>query len=53
MQITARKAVSPIIATLLLIAIAVAAGIIVYVYVNSLCGNVTGGGGGDPGPGGA
>jgi flagellin-like protein len=41
-----RKAVSPIIATLLLIAIAVAAGIIVYVYVNSLAGNLTAGGGG-------
>ena len=45
MQITARKAVSPIIATLLLIAIAVAAGIIVYVYVNSLSGGLTGSGG--------
>ena len=42
---TARKAVDPIIASLLLIAIAVAAGIIVYVYVNSLAGNLTGGGG--------
>src|SRR5579863_9929211 len=41
MQLTARKAVSPIIATLLLIAIAVAAGIIVYVFVNSLSGNLT------------
>jgi len=45
MKITARKAVDPIIATLLLIAIAVAAGIIVYVYVNSLAGGLTGGGG--------
>lgn len=45
MQTTARKAVSPIIATLLLIAIAVAAGIIVYVYVNSLAGGLTQGGG--------
>ena len=45
MQVTARKAVSPIIATLLLIAIAVAAGIIVYVYVNSLSGGLTSGGG--------
>jgi flagellin-like protein len=44
-QKTARKAVDPIIATLLLIAIAVAAGIIVYVYVNSLAGGLTGGGG--------
>jgi len=41
MQFTARKAVSPIIATLLLIAIAVAAGIIVYVFVNSISGNLT------------
>src|SRR5271155_5442934 len=45
MKITARKAVDPIIATLLLIAIAVAAGIIVYVYVNSLAGGLTQGGG--------
>ena len=36
-----RRAVSPIIATLLLIAIAVAAGVLVYVYVNSLSGNLT------------
>jgi flagellin-like protein len=42
---TARKAVDPIIASLLLIAIAVAAGIIVYVYVNSLAGGLTSGGG--------
>jgi flagellin-like protein len=45
MKMAARKAVDPIIATLLLIAIAVAAGIIVYVYVNSLAGGLTGGGG--------
>src|SRR3989441_254699 len=45
MQFTPRPAVSPIIATLLLIAIAVAAGIIVYVYVNSLAGGLTSGGG--------
>ena len=45
MKITARKAVDPIIATLLLIAIAVAAGIIVYVYVNSLAGGLTQSGG--------
>jgi hypothetical protein len=45
MQMTARKAVDPIIASLLLIAIAVAAGIIVYVYVNSLAGGLTQGGG--------
>ncbi len=41
MQFARRKAVSPIIATLLLIAIAVAAGIIVYVFVNSISGNLT------------
>jgi flagellin-like protein len=37
-----RRAVSPIIASLLLIAIAVAAGILVYVYVNTLSGSLTG-----------
>ncbi|MDG6982853.1 MAG: hypothetical protein JRM74_05290 [Nitrososphaerota archaeon] len=42
---TKRKAVSPIIATLLLIAIAVAAGIVVYVFVNQLSGNLTKSGG--------
>ena len=45
MNFTRRRAISPIIATLLLIAITVAAGIIVYVYVNSLAGGLTGGGG--------
>jgi len=45
MNFSRRRAVSPIIATLLLIAIAVAAGIIVYVFVNSLAGNLTTGGG--------
>jgi hypothetical protein len=45
MKVTARRAVDPIIATLLLIAIAVASGIIVYVYVNSLAGGLTSGGG--------
>jgi archaellum component FlaF (FlaF/FlaG flagellin family) len=45
MKMTARKAVDPIIASLLLIAIAVAAGIIVYVYVNSLAGGLTQSGG--------
>jgi flagellin-like protein len=45
MKFSHRRAVSPIIASLLLIAIAVAAGIIVYVYVNSLAGNLTGSGG--------
>ncbi len=48
---TARKAVDPIIASLLLIAIAVAAGIIVYVYVNSIAGNLTQGGGSQVGEG--
>jgi flagellin-like protein len=41
MKFSRRRAVSPIIATLLLIAIAVAAGVLVYVYVNSLSGNLT------------
>jgi flagellin-like protein len=41
MNFSRRRAVSPIIATLLLIAIAVAAGVLVYVYVNSLSGNLT------------
>jgi flagellin-like protein len=45
MNFSSRKAVSPIIATLLLIAIAVAAGIVVYVFVNGLAGNLTSGGG--------
>ena len=45
MKMTARRAVDPIIATLLLIAISVAAGIIVYVYVNSLAGGLTQAGG--------
>ena len=45
MKIPQRKAVSPIIATLLLIAIAVAAGIIVYVFVGSLSGSLTKSGG--------
>jgi flagellin-like protein len=40
-----RAGVSPIIATLLLIAIAVAAGIIVYVFVNGIAGGLTAGGG--------
>jgi flagellin-like protein len=46
MDFTRRRAVSPIIASLLLIAIAVAAGVIVYIYVNGLAGNLTQGGGG-------
>lgn len=45
MKFQRRKAISPIIATLLLIAIAVAAAIIVYVFVNSLAGGLTQGGG--------
>ncbi len=45
MEFDRRRAVSPVIATLLLIAIAVAGGIIVYVYVNSLAGGLTAGGG--------
>jgi len=45
MEFTRRKAVSPIIATLLLIAIAVAGGITVYVFVNGLAGNLTQSGG--------
>src|SRR5467141_4060756 len=45
MKMTARRAVDPIIATLLLIAISVAAGILVYVYVNSLSGGLTASGG--------
>ncbi|MDG6991296.1 MAG: hypothetical protein JRM99_07765 [Nitrososphaerota archaeon] len=45
MKIPQKKAVSPIIATLLLIAIAVAAGIIVYVFVGSLSGSLTKSGG--------
>jgi flagellin-like protein len=45
MKFTHKRAISPIIATLLLIAIAVAAGIIVYVFVNGLSGNLTQGGG--------
>jgi hypothetical protein len=40
-----RLAVSPVIATLLLIAIAVAAAIIVYAFVTGLIGGLTGGGG--------
>ena len=45
MRFTERKAVSPIIATLLLIAISVASAIIVYVFTNSLTGNLTAQGG--------
>ena len=41
-----RTAVSPVIATLLLIAIAVAAGIVVYIFVSGLTSNLTAGGGG-------
>jgi hypothetical protein len=45
MKFQRRKGVSVIIATLLLIAIAVAAGILVYVFVNGLAGSLTSGGG--------
>jgi hypothetical protein len=45
MKFQRREGVSVIIATLLLIAITVAAGIIVYVFVNGLAGNLTTGGG--------
>jgi hypothetical protein len=45
MKFQRRKGVSVIIATLLLIAIAVAAGIMVYVFVNGLAGSLTTGGG--------
>ncbi len=45
MKFYKRRAVDPIIASLLLIAIAVAAGIIVYIYVNGLAGGLTSGGG--------
>src|SRR6266550_446948 len=45
MKFQRRPGVSVIIATLLLIAIAVASGIIVYVFVNSLAGGLTQGGG--------
>ena len=45
MKFQTRKGISPIIATLLLIAIAVASGILVYVFVTGLAGNLTNGGG--------
>jgi flagellin-like protein len=45
MNVPRRKAVSPIISTLLLIAIAVAAGIIVYVFVGGLGSSLTKSGG--------
>jgi flagellin-like protein len=45
MKFQRQKGISPIIATLLLIAIAVAASIIVYVFVNGLAGGLTQGGG--------
>jgi hypothetical protein len=45
MKFQRRRGVSVIIATLLLIAIAVAAGILVYVFVNGLAGSLTSGGG--------
>jgi hypothetical protein len=45
MKFQRRRGVSVIIATLLLIAIAVASGILVYVFVNGLAGSLTTGGG--------
>ncbi|MDG6970421.1 MAG: type IV pilin [Nitrososphaerota archaeon] len=45
MDVSKRKAVSPIIATLLLIAITVAAGVIVYIFVTGLSSNLTKSGG--------
>lgn len=45
MKVQQRRAVSPIIATLLLIAIAVASGILVYVFTGSLAGSLTKSGG--------
>lgn len=45
MKFQKRKGIDPIIASLLLIAIAVAAGVIVYIYVNGLAGGLTSGGG--------
>jgi len=45
MKFQRQRGISPIIATLLLIAIAVAASIIVYVFVNGLAGGLTQGGG--------
>jgi flagellin-like protein len=44
MKFQPRKGISPIIATLLLIAIAVAASIMVYLFVTGLAGNLTSGG---------
>ena len=45
MNVSQKKGVSPIIATLLLIAITVAAGVIVYVFVTGLSGTLTKSGG--------
>ncbi len=44
-KVRKRQGIDPIIATLLLVAIAVAAGIIVYVFVTGLAGSLTGSGG--------
>jgi FlaG/FlaF family flagellin (archaellin) len=44
-KVPKRRGIDPIIATLLLIAISVAAGIIVYVFVTGLSGSLTGTGG--------
>ena len=45
MKVQQRRAVSPIIATLLLIAIAVASGILVYIFTGTLAGSLTKSGG--------
>jgi flagellin-like protein len=45
--LTTRKGISPIIATLLLILIAIAAGVVVYAYVLGFVGNSTGNSGGN------
>lgn len=44
-QVRRRRGIDPIIAALLLIAITVSAGIVVYVYVTGLAGSLTGSGG--------
>jgi FlaG/FlaF family flagellin (archaellin) len=45
MKFQRRRAVSVVIATLLLVAISVTAGVLVYVFVNGLAGNLTQSGG--------
>ncbi|MDG6970422.1 MAG: hypothetical protein JRN54_04855 [Nitrososphaerota archaeon] len=46
MQVQRRRAVSPIVATLLLIAISVALGVVVYVFTSGLASSLTSGGNG-------